>query len=188
MLRRMPRRLGSALHLSLAAALAAGTLSLGFFASPARADDALAAHPDDTLVADAADPETVEGEHVGKTTEVGKPDEAEAASESAWSGFGKSFGEYGKSVGNRFLVGVNSLVTFPADPVMDTIKPRDEFNKLPLSAGTKYIAGFGQGLLLGMYRAGMGVFDVVMAPLTPMKELSPEPRWMIFPGVEPEGF
>jgi len=176
--------LRKALHSSLAAAVAAGALGLGLLASPALADDSLA---DDTLVAN-ADVENVGSEHVGKTTEVGKPDAAEEAQESAWSDFGKGFVEYGKSVGNRFLVGVNSLVTFPADPVMDTIKPRDEFNKLPLAAGTKYIAGFGQGVLLGAYRAGMGVFDVVMAPLTPMKELSPEPRWMIFPGVEPEGF
>ena len=175
----MTRRIGSALHLSLAAAVAAGSLGLGLVASPALADD--------TLVAN-ADVESVESEHVGKTTEVGQPDAAEEAKQSAWSDFGKGFAEYGKSVGNRFLVGINSLVTFPADPVMDTVKPRDEFNKLPLAAGTKYIAGFGQGLLLGAYRAGMGVFDVVMAPLTPMKELSPEPRWMIFPGVQPEGF
>jgi hypothetical protein len=174
----MSRRLRGALHSSLAAAAAAGSLGLGLLASPALADD--------TLVAN-ADPETVESDHVGQTTEVGKPDAAEEAKQAAWSDFGKGFAEYGKSVGNRFLVGLNSLVTFPADPVMDTVKPREEFKKLPLSAGTKYIAGFGQGLLLGAYRAGMGVFDVLMAPLTPMKELSPEPRWMIFPGVEPEG-
>src|SRR5262249_45055987 len=169
---RMSRRLRSGLHASLAAAVAAGGLGVGFLASAALADDALVAN---------ADVEKVEPEHVGKTTEVGQPDTVEEAKENAWS-------EYGKSLGNRFLVGVNSLVTFPADPVMDTVKPREEFNKLPLAAGTKYIAGFGQGVLLGAYRAGMGVFDVVMAPLTPMKELSPEPRWMIFPGVEPEGF
>jgi hypothetical protein len=180
----MPRRLRSALHWSLAAALAAGSLGLGFLASPARADDTPAV--DDSLVAN-TDVTTVEGEHVGTTKEVGKPDAAEEAEESAWAGFGKGLGEYGKSVGNRFLVGLNSLITFPADPVMDTVKPRDEFNKLPLAAGTKYIAGLGTGVLLGAYRAGMGVFDVLMAPLTPMKELSPEPRWMIFPGVEPEG-
>lgn len=175
----MTRRIGCALHGSLAAAVAAGSLGLGLLALPALADD--------TLVAN-ADVESVESEHVGKTTEVGQPDAAEEARQNAWSDFGKGFAEYGKSVGNRFLVGINSLVTFPADPVMDTVKPREEFNKLPLAAGTKYIAGFGQGLLLGAYRAGMGVFDVVMAPLTPMKELSPEPRWMIFPGVQPEGF
>jgi hypothetical protein len=177
--RRMPRRIGSALHGSLAAAVAAGGLGLGLLASPALADD--------TLVAN-ADVESVESEHVGKTTEVGKPDAAEEAKQNAWSDFGKGFAAYGKSVGNRFLVGVNSLVTFPADPIMDTVKPRDEFKKLPLSAATKYVAGFGTGVLLGTYRAGMGMFDVLMAPLTPMKELSPEPRWMIFPGVEPEGF
>lgn len=100
----------------------------------------------------------------------------------------EAWGDYGKSVLNRYGVGFNSLLTFPADPIMDTVKPREEFNKLPLSIVTRYFAGFGTGVLLSMYRAGMGAFDVLFAPLTPMKELSPEPRWMVFPGVEHEAF
>ena len=107
--------------------------------------------------------------------------EKEAESRAAWLA-------YGKSVLNRYGVGFNSLLTFPADPIMDFVKPREEFDKLPASMVTKYVAGLGQGVLLSLYRASMGAFDVVFAPLTPMKEMSPEPRWMIFPGVEPEGF
>jgi len=92
--------------------------------------------------------------------------------------------EYGSSVGNRYLVAINSLVTFPADPVMGAVQPLEEFDELPLATATKYPIGFGQGTLLSLYRASMGAFDVVFAPLTPMKLLSPEPRYMIFPGVE----
>jgi len=121
-------------------------------------------------------------EPVGQTHQVPMPDEAkEAEYRAAWL-------DYGKSVLNRYGVGFNSLLTFPADPIMDFVKPREEFDKLPASMVTKYVAGLGQGVLLSLYRASMGAFDVVFAPLTPMKEMSPEPRWMIFPGVEPEGF
>jgi hypothetical protein len=133
-------------------------------------------------VADAGDVTDVGGEPAGETTEVVQPDpEEEAEYRQAWA-------EYGKSVGNRYLVGLNSLITFPADPVMDTVKPREEFDELPLAAGTKYFAGLGTGIMLSMYRAGMGVFDVLWAPITPMKMMSPEPRWMIFPGVEHDEF
>lgn len=122
------------------------------------------------------------GVPTGRTTEVQVPDEQ------AQEDFTKAWAEYGKSVGNRYLVGLNSLITFPADPVMDTVKPRDEFNKLPLAAGTKYVAGLGTGIMLSIYRASMGAFDVICAPLTPMKMLSPEPRWMIFPWAHHEEF
>jgi hypothetical protein len=32
----------------------------------------------------------------------------------------------------------------------------------------------------------MGAFDLLFAPLTPMKVLSPEPRYMLFPAQHPE--
>ena len=94
-----------------------------------------------------------------------------------------------RAVGNRYLVGLNSLITFPADPVMDTVKPREEFDELPLAAGTKYVAGFVTGIMLSMYRASMGAFDVIFAPAHADEDaLSPEPRWMIFPGAHHDEF
>ncbi len=107
-----------------------------------------------------------------------------AAKEAAAEESATAWREYGSSVGTRYLVGLNSLATFPADPVMGAVKPREEFDELPLAAGTKYVVGFLQGSMLSIYRATMGAFDVVFAPLTPMKLLSPEPRYMIFPDVE----
>jgi hypothetical protein len=155
------RALGSSLAVAVFALLASS--------SPARA-------------ADSDRRTTGPGVPVGRTTEVPPPD-AQAQED-----FTKAWAEYGKSVGNRYLVGLNSLITFPADPVMDTVKPRAEFDKLPLAAGTKYVAGLGTGIMLSIYRASMGAFDVVCAPLTPMKMLSPEPRWMIFPWAHHEEF
>jgi hypothetical protein len=64
------------------------------------------------------------------------------------------------------------------------VQPREEFDELPLAVATKWPVGFVQGTMLSMYRAAMGSFDIVFAPLTPMKMLSPEPRYMIFPDVE----
>lgn len=109
---------------------------------------------------------------------------AAAAEEAEAEETATAWREYGSSVGTRYLVALNSLVTFPADPVMGTVSPREEFDELPLAVATKYPVGFVQGSMLSVYRAVMGTFDVVFAPLTPMKMLSPEPRYMIFPDVE----
>lgn len=136
--------------------------------------------PADDLLTAAADTSEVGGEVVEPTEEYVEPEVSEADAESWWA-------EYGKSVGNRYMVGLNSLITFPADPVMDTVKPREEFDELPLANyGPKYLAGLGTGVMLSLYRAGTGAFDVVFAPLTPMKVLSPEPRYMLFPAEHPE--
>lgn len=96
--------------------------------------------------------------------------------------------EWSKSVGNRYLMGLNSLITFPADPVMSTVQPAEELDELPLAPATRYPVGFVQGTMLSMYRASMGALDLLFAPLTPMKMLSPEPRYMIFPDVTHEEY
>jgi hypothetical protein len=95
-----------------------------------------------------------------------------------------ALGEYGSDVENRFLIGLNSLITFPADPVMSTVEPAEEFDDLPLASATKYPVGFLQGTLLMAFRASTGLLDVAFAPLTPMTMLSPEPRYMVFPNAE----
>ena len=92
--------------------------------------------------------------------------------------------EYGSETRNRFLVGLNSLLTWPADFVMDTVQPAEEFDELPLAAVAKYPVGFIQGTMLAIFRASTGTLDVAFAAVTPMRMLSPEPRYMIFAGVE----
>lgn len=97
-----------------------------------------------------------------------------------WEDEESGFTAYRNTVSNRFKIGVNSLATFPADPVMSTVEPRDEFDELPGAKVTKYPVGFLQGVMLMAYRAGMGTLDVVLAPVTPFRMLSPEPRYRLF--------
>lgn len=100
------------------------------------------------------------------------------------------FAQYASRVQNRFLMGVNSLITWPADPVMGAVDPREEFDELPVAVVSKRIVGLLQGTLLGAYRAGTGALDVVFAPITPMRMLSAEPRYQLFEseGVEHEWY
>ena len=95
-----------------------------------------------------------------------------------------AFGEYASTVGNRFLIGINSLITFPADPVMSTVEPDSEFDELPLAVVTKWPVGFVQGSMLMFYRASTGLLDFTFAVFTPMAMLSPEPRYLLFPDAE----
>lgn len=97
---------------------------------------------------------------------------------------GGGFADYADSVGNRYLISINSILTWPADLVMSTAQPRDEFDELPAAAVSKYPVGLLQGSLLAAYRLGTGVFDLLFAPLTPMKVMSPEPRYLIFKSAE----
>ena len=93
-------------------------------------------------------------------------------------------GSYGSELSNRFLIGLNSTLTWPADLLFGPLQPADEFDELPFAVVTKYPVGFFQGVMLGVFRASTGVLDIVFAALTPMKMLSPEPRFMYFSGVE----
>jgi hypothetical protein len=95
---------------------------------------------------------------------------------------------YGDAVNNRLQIGLNSVITFPADPVMSTYQPDEEWNDLPFSVVTKYPVGFFQGTLLMLHRATAGTFDLLMAPVTPMRMVSPEPRFLLFPNAEHEEY
>jgi len=95
---------------------------------------------------------------------------------------------YVDNVGNRFLTGLNSVLTFPADPVMSTIHPLEEFDSLPGAVVTRYFLGLGQGTLLGVYRLTTGALDLAFAIFTPVAMLSPEPRYQLFEGVEHEEY
>ena len=92
---------------------------------------------------------------------------------------GSGFADYMDDVANRASMGANSLITFAADPVMATIFPREEFHDLPMWPVMTYPVGLVQGTLLSAYRAGMGTLDLVFSWLTPMKMLSPQPRYNV---------
>ena len=95
-----------------------------------------------------------------------------------------AFSEYAAEVSNRYQIGLTSFVTFPADPVLSTMEPDEEFDRLPGAVVTKWPVGFFQGTMLMVYRAYMGTLDLLFAPLTPMKMLSPEPRIILFEDAE----
>lgn len=99
-------------------------------------------------------------------------------------GFGASMAEYGDAMSNRFLIGVNSLLTFPADPVLGVVTPREEFDELPAAPVSKRVVGLLQGTLLAGYRVGMGTLDMAMCWITSGKMLSPKPQFRVFPGIE----
>jgi len=92
---------------------------------------------------------------------------------------GSGFGEYASDVGNRASMGANSLITFGADPFVAAVFPREEFHELPMWPVLTYPVGLVQGTLLAAYRAGMGTLDLAFSWLTPLRMLSPEPRYNV---------
>ena len=103
----------------------------------------------------------------------------------AESEFLESMGDWASDSSNTFLAGLNGFITGPADPVMETWHVNEEYETLPVAAVSGRFIGFFRGMLVGMYRGGMGVMDMVLAPL-PMEPLSPEPRYSVIPGFEIE--
>jgi hypothetical protein len=87
---------------------------------------------------------------------------------------------------NNLLAGFNGLLTFPADPVMATVDPPEDFDDLWGAPVTPHAAGLVQGTLLMIYRATMGVLDIAFFPLWVFPTLSPEARYEIIPGYEIE--
>ena len=86
---------------------------------------------------------------------------------------------------NTFLTGVNGLITMPADIVMETVDPIEEFQGLPRGEVTSRPFGLIHGLVFSLYRATTGMLDMVFAPF-PFVVLSPEPRYAVVPGFEYE--
>jgi hypothetical protein len=162
--------------LVLVCGLAASSIALADEEAPA-GEAAETADPEPAEAEAAAPAEAAAAEQIEEVEEVEEEEEEESA-----------LAEYGASVGNRFLMGLDSVLTAPADPVMSAVKPDKEFDDLPLSIVTKWPVGFVQGALLMGHRATSGVLDMVFSALTPMKMLSPEPRFQIFPNVEHEEY
>lgn len=80
-----------------------------------------------------------------------------------------AFAEYLVGAGHTILIGLNGVLTSPADPVLATREM--EPHALGLAAGLGQMP----------YRAVMGVLDVALAPVPGFPMLSPLPRFKIFP-------
>ncbi len=98
------------------------------------------------------------------------------------------FAEYAGNVTAKAKTGLNGLVTFPADLVMATAAPREEFEEMPGGVALRFPLGLVQGTLLGAWRAVSGVWDLSFCWFTSMELVSPEPRFDLFAGGDGEEF
>jgi hypothetical protein len=87
---------------------------------------------------------------------------------------------------NNLLAGFNGLLTFPADPVMATVDPLEDFDDFWGAPVTPHALGFFQGTFLMLYRATMGALDIAFFPFWVFPTLSPEGRYEVIPGYEIE--
>jgi hypothetical protein len=84
------------------------------------------------------------------------------------------------------LLGLNGILTAPADPVSHVVVPLEDFAELPAHQVTGRLLGIVSGTLLATYRVVAGAFDVALTPLWVVPTLSPEPRFRILPLLEDE--
>ncbi len=95
--------------------------------------------------------------------------------------------DYLKNSGNRLGVGLNGIVTGVADPFASSVQPPEGFSDLPGGVVIQYPLGLLQGTMLGVWRIIGGGFDLATF-WAPFSLSSPEPRFMLIPGVEHDGF
>lgn len=81
-----------------------------------------------------------------------------------------------------FRMGLNGVLTAPADPIDGLIHPPDSYDELFLAPVTAPLLGFVRGTLLGLYRASSGLVDIAMTPLWVLPEISPEARFRLVIG------
>jgi ABC-type uncharacterized transport system permease subunit len=84
----------------------------------------------------------------------------------------------------NLLIGLNGLLTFPADPVMMVVTPPEQLEDMPAFPVLGRIAGLVVGTLQGGYRAFSGATDVVTAAFIVVPSFSPQPRYQLIPGIE----
>lgn len=83
---------------------------------------------------------------------------------------------------NKLAAGVNSMITWPADPVMFAMEGDEVFEELPKPQVTGRIIGAIAGLLQAPWRLASGAFDALTSPLaTVMYMVTPVPRFKLIP-------
>lgn len=125
--------------------------------------------------ADAGDAEAEEAEPEAEESAAAEPEEDEEEA-TAWD-------EYLTSVSERFLTGLNGLITAPADPPMATVTPPKALDK---AGYVRRPLGFASGILLMGYRTLTGAVDFGLALVPKMPVVSPVPRYQVIPGFEHE--
>lgn len=97
----------------------------------------------------------------------------------------EGFTGYMAGFANQVLVGTQSVLFAPLDPIADTIWPPEELEDLPGAPVTNRVVGAGAGLMLGGYRMLMGVTDLALCPV-PMDPVSPTLRFSLLPDISQE--
>ena len=87
------------------------------------------------------------------------------------------FMAYLQERGNNAGIGLNGILTFPADPVGFAIEGPEVFEDWWAPAA--HSVGFVAGVAQGAYRAVMGAADVVFSPFPYMPVLSPVQRYRL---------
>ncbi|MBW2269834.1 MAG: hypothetical protein JRH16_14775 [Deltaproteobacteria bacterium] len=85
---------------------------------------------------------------------------------------------------NRATVGLNGILTAPADPLMFAIDGDEVFESLPSAEYTGRGVGFFAGLFQMPYRLLMGSFDLAFAWMPYLYMQSPVPRFTLLPWLE----
>ena len=161
-----------AIALALGALLAYPTASL---ADEGAEDEGGAQTSSEPAKADAGGGEAEEAEPESEESAAAEPEEDEEEA-TAWD-------EYLASVSERFLTGLNGLITAPADPPMATVEPPKALDK---AGYVRRPLGFASGILLMGYRTLTGAVDFGLAIVPKMPVVSPVPRYQVIPGFEHE--
>ena len=125
--------------------------------------------------AEEAEPEAEKSEPEAEKSAAAEPEEDEEEP-TAWD-------DYLTSVSERFLTGLNGLITAPADPPMATVTPPKALDK---AGYVRRPLGFASGILLMGYRTLTGAVDFGLALVPKMPVVSPVPRYQVIPGFEHE--
>ena len=93
---------------------------------------------------------------------------------------------YGADIGQKAMIGFNGILTYPADPVMSTVQPLDEFREMGTGVVTAWPIGLAQGTLLSVWRLTTGIWDLSFFWAPAMQTVSPAVRYSVFPNLEHE--
>ena len=87
-------------------------------------------------------------------------------------------------MGNRASVGVNGVLTAPADPVYLAMEGSQVFDKLPAATYTGPVIGVFAGIAQMSYRIFTGTFDIAFSWVPFLYMQSPLPRVTVLPWAE----
>ena len=135
---------------------------------------------------EAPDAETVtteeENEPEAAEPEESEPAVAEAEASEAEEEGGyelKPIDEWAIDLANRVSIGLNGVLTAPADPVMFSLEGDEIFKEFWMPQVTGRVVGFFVGVCQMPYRAMTGAFDAAFAWAPYLAPVSPVPRFKL---------